>query len=90
MLHETAKMYYRNGLNVPAVTVIPRGHFFKLWNYLHFADNLCVPAEVQNNNKLWKLQPIIDSVRKKCLSLSVSRHLSADEHSIIPSEVLHP
>ena len=76
------RMYYRRGLRVPTVTVIPRDRIFKLRNYLHFVDNLRIINEERESNKLWKVQPILDAVRQKCLSLPISRHLSVDEQMI--------
>lgn len=76
------RMYYRRGLRVPTVTVIPRDRMFKLRNYLHFVDNLRVSNEEKEINKLWKVQPILDAVRRKCLSLPLTRHLSVDEQMI--------
>ncbi len=76
------RLYYRPGLKVPAVTQIPRDRFFKLRNYIHFVDNLSVSSEMKKNNRLWKVQPIIDVVKQKCKSLPLSKNLSIDEQMI--------
>jgi hypothetical protein len=49
---------------------------------MHLAGNLSVLAEVQQNNKQQKVQPINDSVRKMCSSAPLLHHSSADEQMI--------
>lgn len=76
------RMYYRPSLRVPAITQIKRDRFFTLRNYMHFVDNLSVCAETKSKNRLWKIQPIIDIVRRKCMKIPLSKELSIDEQMI--------
>ncbi|XP_017482336.1 PREDICTED: piggyBac transposable element-derived protein 3-like [Rhagoletis zephyria] len=76
------RMYYRPAINVPAITQIPRDRFFKLRNYMHFVDNLRATPQEKENNKLWKVEPIIKAVLKKCQLLPKPAKLSIDEQMI--------
>lgn len=77
------RLYYRNSLRVPAVTQLSQDRFFKLRNYLHFVDNLTVSEETKKTNRVWKVEPIIQSFKKKSTKLPFSVNLSIDEQ-IIP------
>ncbi|KAL4113766.1 hypothetical protein QTP88_017339 [Uroleucon formosanum] len=48
-----------------------------------FSENLTCSDEVKKNNKLWKVQPLIDFVRNRCLSIErSSTYYSIDEQMI--------
>ncbi|XP_030767043.1 piggyBac transposable element-derived protein 3-like, partial [Sitophilus oryzae] len=49
--------------------VMPRDMFYLLRVNFHAVDVLGVPGEIQKENRLWKLQPIIDMIRNHCRSL---------------------
>lgn len=76
------RMYYKNSLKIPAATVLPRDRLFKLRNYMHLVNNMEISDEAKKNNRLWKVQPIIDSIKKKCTSLPHTKELSIDEQMI--------
>lgn len=60
-------------------THMSRKRFFTLRNHLHFVNNLDVPREVKDSNKLWKIQPVLDAVRQQCLR---RERLSTDKYAI--------
>lgn len=76
------RLYFMKGMEIPIITQIPRDRIFKLRNFLHVVDNLSVPEAVKETNKLWKVQPILDAVREKCLTLARAKELSIDEQMI--------
>ncbi|XP_049855527.1 piggyBac transposable element-derived protein 3-like [Schistocerca gregaria] len=46
--------------------IMSGGRFVALRNAFHMVDASCAPG---NNNKVWKVQPVLDAVRNVCLSL---------------------
>jgi len=65
----------------PVASIMPRDRFFQLRVNLHFAN--LVSDELKKNNKLWKVQPLIDFVRNRCLSIErSSTYYSIDEQMI--------
>lgn len=62
--------------------ILTRDRFFLLRSSLHFVDTV-TPQSDHHQNKLWKVQPVIDAVRKTCLSLErAGRTYSIDEQMI--------
>ena len=55
-------------------------HLEKLWHYLHFVDNNLGNTE---NDKLFKVKPLIDVVRTEGVKIEPEEYLSIDEQ-IIP------
>lgn len=45
-------------------------------------DNLSISKNAKESNKLWKVQPILDAVRQKCVTFSKAAKLSIDEQMI--------
>ncbi|XP_049809528.1 uncharacterized protein LOC126252669 [Schistocerca nitens] len=67
------------GVEVAKQTMSQR-YFESLMATLHFNDNTKRPnTESQDNDKLYKIRPIIDHVNKKCLLVPMSERLSVDE-----------
>lgn len=65
----------------PVASIMSRDRFFQLRVNLHFAN--LVSDEMKKNNKLWKVQPLIDCVRNRCLSIErSSTYYSIDEQMI--------
>jgi hypothetical protein len=58
---------------------MPRDRYFKLRYNLHFVSNL---VDHDPDDKLWKIRPLIEAVREKCVTLLHSVHLSIDEQMI--------
>ncbi|XP_030747111.1 piggyBac transposable element-derived protein 3-like [Sitophilus oryzae] len=48
---------------------MPRDMFYLLRVNFYVVDILGVPGEIQKENRLWKLQPMIDMIRNHCRSL---------------------
>lgn len=61
----------------PVSVVMSRDRFFQLRVNLHFAN--FATDEIKKNNKLWKVQPLIDLVRNRCLAIDRSTYYSIDE-----------
>ena len=57
----------------------------KLKEFLHVSDNLEHEKPENINNKLFKIQPVLDHVRNKCILIEPEREDSIDEQ-IIPAK----
>jgi hypothetical protein len=58
-----------------------RDRFFQLRVNLHFTNS--VSNEIKKTNKLWKVQPIIDFVKNRCLEIDrSSTYYSIDEQMV--------
>lgn len=76
-----ARMYWAKRTSVVPLICenMKRDRFFELRNYLHFVDE---NSNVDKQDKLWKVRPLLDTVRKACLEIPKSNHLSIDEQMI--------
>lgn len=76
-------MYWRQGIQLDMVSsVMSRDRLFDLRTCLHFVDTNN-PPDNWEKNKLWKIQPVIDSVRRACRSISRDiDNYSVDEQMI--------
>lgn len=63
---------------------MPRDRFYTLRVNIHFVDANAVSEEEKSANLLWKVQPVIDCVRGRCLEISKSmfNECSIDEQMI--------
>lgn len=61
-----------------------RNRFFQLRVNLHCVDNLSMTHDQQKSNRLWKVQPIIDAVRNRCLELERGGGTYSIDEQIIP------
>ena len=78
--------YWNRTLRYPRIAdVMPRNRFSELRRYLHFVDN---NAPHDNGDKLFKISPIIEAVRKECMKIEPEEYQSVDEQ-IIPSKTKH-
>ncbi|CAK1596302.1 unnamed protein product [Parnassius mnemosyne] len=60
-----------------------RERFFLLRVNLHIVDKRSVSPEIQTQNKLWLVQPLIDAVRGRCLQIPRDQsHFSIDEQMV--------
>lgn len=57
-----------------------RNRFFLLRNNLHIVNNLEKPNDCKD--KLFKVRPLLDSIRKRCHELEVEKDLSIDEQMV--------
>lgn len=76
-----ARMYWSQdiGLNL-FLDNMTRDRFFSLRSHLHFVNNLEKPADCQD--KFYKVRPLYDSIRNRCLELNLTKQLSIDEQMI--------
>ena len=65
----------------PVADVMPRNRVQELLQYLHFVDN----NNIDKNDKLVKIKPIIEAVRNACVKVEPEEFHSIDEQ-IIPSK----
>ena len=75
------KAYWSRELRFPPVAdVMPINRYEKLSQYLHFVDN---NAPNNDNDKLFKVRPIITAIRDECVKLEPEKLQAVDEQ-IIP------
>ena len=75
-------LYWSNEMRYPAIAdIMPLKRFQSIRKFLHFADNTLNDL----SDKLFKVRPIIESVRKQCVLISPEECHSMDEQ-IIPSK----
>lgn len=82
-------MYWSMAALFPKIANALKGgvnRFDQLKRFLHFNDNSNMePANSPQQDKLFKLRPVIDRIRNKCRSLGQEEYNSIDEQ-IIPSK----
>ena len=72
-----------------------RNRFFKLKNHLTIVDNNSVSEDDKTDDRLWKVRPFIERVRKTCLKLEKDQNVCIDEQSIsciadqMPCQAIH-
>lgn len=75
-------LYWDNALGIRLFTsTMAKNRFFKLRSHLHLVNNLEIPDNT-DNDRLFKVRPIYDSVRKRCLHLDMEKCLSIDEQMV--------
>ena len=80
-------MYWaRETRNPPIADVMPISRYKELTQYLHFSDNSKIDDAENKNNKLYKIQPVIDHVRNNCRAIKPEIKNSIDEQ-IIPAKI---
>lgn len=76
------KMFWETNISIPLFSEnMSRDRFFELRNNLHLIDNTKVPAVC--NDAFYKVRPIFDAVRNRCLELPLEKELCVDEQ-IVP------
>lgn len=77
------RSYWSGALRYPSIAdAMSRNRFEVLSKYLHFVDN---DSQHDNNDKLFKIKPILIAVRNECIKIEPEEHHSIDEQ-IIPSK----
>ena len=75
--------YWSRSLRFPIIAdAMPRNRYELLRRYIHFVDN---DAEHDVNDKLFKIKPVLDAVRRECVKVEPEEFHSIDEQ-IIPSK----
>lgn len=78
------RMYWTKGTRVPLVSNnMARDRYFLIRSNLKIVNDFSISDEIKKKDFLWKIRPILDSVRNGCLQLIRDTHLSIDEQ-IIP------
>lgn len=78
------RMYWSNDHRYTLVCDnISRDRFFSLRNCFHVVD-VSQPPENRNDNKLWKVQPVINAVRNACLQLPRDHVTYSIDEQMIP------
>ncbi|CAG4964823.1 unnamed protein product [Parnassius apollo] len=71
-------MYWANRTRVAMIADrMTRDHYFKIRTNLKLVNDLEVD-EASKQNKFWKVNPLIKTVRKACLETPRSQHISVD------------
>lgn len=64
-------MYWQSKFKFPLISnAMPRDRFYLLRVNLHFVDVLAADEELKKVNTFWKIQPLIDILRNRCLAIS--------------------
>lgn len=78
------RLYWSSRLRyAPIADAMPRTRYEKIRKYLHFSDNHSFNANKQD--KLYKIKPVLESVRGQCLKIPPEQIHSVDEQ-IIPAK----
>ena len=72
----------------PVADIMLINRYKKLCQYLHCNDNLKHGEEENKNNKLYKIEPVLNHVRGNCLTIEPEQNQSIDEQ-IIPAKTSH-
>ncbi|KAK2711600.1 hypothetical protein QYM36_012674 [Artemia franciscana] len=76
-------MYWSSRLRTPLVTEkMTRNRFFQLRNRLKFEIASEIATESKENDQLWKVRPLFDTIREVCLELPRPKFVSVDEQMI--------
>jgi hypothetical protein len=75
------KMYWETGISIPLFSEnMSRDRFFELRNNLHLVDNTIIPASCKD--AFYKVRPIFDAVRNRCLVLPLEKEICVDEQMV--------
>ncbi|KAL4131946.1 hypothetical protein QTP88_009172 [Uroleucon formosanum] len=84
MGYQQLRMYWTKGTRVPLVSNnMARDRYFLIRSNLKIVNDFSISDDIKKKDYLWKIRPILDSVRNGCLQLIRDTHLSIDEQ-IIP------
>ena len=78
------RMYWGKATQIPTVAeVMPVNRFEKIKQFFHCNDNSRnLPKTHKDFDKLFKVRPVLDSVREKCQQLPQEQNHSVDEQII--------
>lgn len=77
------KMFWASETRVPIIAeTMPREKYFSIRSNLKVVIDADVSNESKANDKLWKVRPVLDEVRKGCLMIPRPPHVSIDEQMI--------
>ncbi|KAK9701759.1 Transposase IS4 [Popillia japonica] len=82
--YPNVRMYWAKTTKVNAIaSVMSRDRFFKIRNNLKVIVDADVPAEVKQNNRFYKIRPVIESIRNGCLSLPRFKEVAVDDDDTV-------
>uniref|UniRef100_A0A672KZ53 PiggyBac transposable element-derived protein domain-containing protein n=1 Tax=Sinocyclocheilus grahami TaxID=75366 RepID=A0A672KZ53_SINGR len=74
-------MYWEAGMDIGIFqNTMCRDRFFQLRSHLYLVNNLERPAE--NNDVFYKVRPLYDAMRRRCLELPLEENLCVDEQMV--------
>lgn len=78
------RFYWDSQLRIPQIAeAMPVNRFYSLRTNLHFVDVQDLnAADKVNKDRFWKVRPLYDSIRARCLSLPLETYLSIDEQMV--------
>lgn len=75
------KMYWESNISIPLFAEqMSRDRFFELRNNLHLVDNTKIPINCED--AFYKVRPIYDTIRSRCLELPLEKELCVDEQMV--------
>ena len=73
------RCYWERATAYPLIShVMPRNRFRLLLTVIHCVDNMSATEETKKD-KIWKVRPVVDCVRKNCLKIIPEEHNAIDE-----------
>lgn len=77
-----ARMYWQSGTRISAIAdAMAVNRFFKLRSALHITDQN-EPRDTSSDDKFWKVRPLLDVIRSRCLQLEELEHNCIDEQMV--------
>lgn len=75
------KFYWDPQLNISQISqAMPINRFYSLRTNLHFVD--VESEDINKNDRFWKVRPLFDVIRTRCLALPLETYLSIDEQMV--------
>ena len=79
------RMYWHHVTRVDRIaSAMPVNRFQKICNNIHISS--AADADFGHCNKFWKIQPLVESIRSRCLHLPREEYCSVDEQMILFKE----
>lgn len=79
------KMAWLRRFRFPYIAdALTRNRFFLIRTNLHIVDKAAVPDQEKTQNRLWLVQPLIDTVRNRCLELPRNYGTYSVDEQIVP------
>lgn len=76
------RMYWQTSTRIPAIAdAMTAKRFFKIRLALHITDSNA-PQDSSSTDKFWKVRPMLEAVRQRCLQLEPLEHSSIDEQHV--------
>ncbi|XP_050293853.1 piggyBac transposable element-derived protein 3-like [Anthonomus grandis grandis] len=74
------KLYWDHKLQIPLISNnMTVNRFYKLRQHIHFVN---IHEKPDNSDRFWKVRPLYDAIRRRCLSLPFESKLCVDEQMV--------